>query len=342
MSELKTVFVTGASGYIGKHIVLQLLNAGYAVKGSVRSNAKADEVRAAIKAHTTDDKILDKLELVELNLMSDEGWDTALSGADVLFHTASPFPLASPKNEDDLIKPAVDGTLRALKAAKAIGISRVVLTSSSVAIMGAQLPSDRTAYTESDWSDIERPNVAAYEKSKVLAERAAWAFVEENPEIALTTINPVLVLGPALDEHFGASLSIVQRVLSGKDPAMPKLQFPIVHVEDIAKMHVAAMEKPASIGQRFIGSSDTMWFMDIAKALKAKLPNYKISLRLAPTWLMRIIGIWDKAVRGIIPDLGKEIRIDNTAAREVLGIDFVSANDTVIASGVFLDENDYV
>ena len=340
MSELKTVFVTGASGYIAKHIVLQLLESGYAVKGSVRSDAKADEVRAAVAAHISDPAEMERLDLVNLNLLADDGWAEALKGADVLFHTASPFPLERPKDEDDLIRPAVDGTLRALNAAKGAGIHRVVLTSSSVAIMGAQLDG-RDRFNEDDWSDIERPESHAYEKSKVLAEQAAWDFVKDHPDMQLTTINPVFVLGPGLDVNFGSSLSVIQRLVRAKDPAMPRLSFPIVDVRDIAKMHIAAMEKPQSVGRRFIGASETLWFTEIAQTLKERLPSKKIVTRQAPDFLIKIMALFDKTLRGIVPDLGREMKVDNKAAREVLGIDFIPARQAVGDSGAFLVENGY-
>ena len=338
MYELKTVFVTGASGYIAKHIVLQLLEGGYAVKGSIRSDRKAEEMKAAL-ADALDASALDRLELVKLDLTSDDGWGKALQGADVLMHTASPFPIEEPKHPDDLIRPAVDGTLRALNAARDAGIHRVVLTSSSAAIMGKDL--EGRAYDESDWTDMERPHTSSYTKSKTMAEQAAWDFVEKHPDIQLTTINPVFVLGPGVDGNFGSSLQIIQRLIRRKDPAMPRLSFPIVDVRDIARMHIRAMERDEAIGRRFIGSSEVLWFTEIAETLKERLPSRKIITRQAPDFLIRIIGLWDKAVRGIIPDLGRDISINNSAAKEVLGIDFIPARQTVGDSGAFIVDNGY-
>lgn len=340
MSELKTIFVTGASGYIAKHIVLQLLEGGYAVRGSVRSDAKGAEVRAAMAAHVSDAASLERLETVNLNLMSDDGWDVALTGADILMHTASPFPLENPKNEDELIRPAVDGTLRALKAAKAAGITRVVLTSSCASIMNTKLKG-RDIYNEGDWSDVNDPHIRPYDKSKTLAEKAAWDFVDAHPEMQLTTINPSFVLGPGLDGNFGSSLNLMQRVVRAKDPAMPRLSFPIVDVRDIALMHIRAMEREAAIGHRFIGAAGSLWFTEIAQAMKDRLPDRKIVTRQAPGWLVKILAKFDPQIRGILPDLGREFKVDSSAAREVLGIDFIANEKSVGDSGAFLVDNGY-
>jgi len=339
----KTVLITGASGFIGKHIVLQLLEAGYNVRGSVRNQAKADEVKAAIKVHLKDQKGLAKrLSFVELDLTSDKGWDAALVGVDALLHTASPFPLAQPKHEDELIRPAVDGTLRALKSAKAAGVRRVVLTSSVAAVYAQNpLPDDAT-YNEDTWTDLNSPAASAYVKSKTLAERAAWEFVNENPEIKLTTINPCLVLGPALDTKIGSSLELVQRVMQGKDPALPALCLEVVDVRDIAKMHVAALSAPKSEGQRVIGSSGDMWFRDMARLLKAAHPDRKISTRQAPNWFIRLYSLIDPAVGQIVASLGKHIVTDNSRARSVLGIEFISAQEATTAAADFLVANDLV
>lgn len=342
MSELKTVFVTGASGYIAKHIVLQLLDGGYAVRGSVRSDKKADEVRAAMAAHVGDAAALDKLEFVTLDLTKDEGWDAALEGVDVLMHTASPFPLGAPKDENDLIRPALHGTLRALKAAKAAGVARVILTSSVASIQNMDLPAGRDRFDEGDWSDINHPTIRSYDKSKTLAEKAAWDFVEENPSIELTTINPGFVLGPGLDGNFGSSLELMQRIVLAKDPAMPQLSFAIVDVRDIATMHIRAMERPDSVGRRFIGSGGSLWFGEIAEAMKARLPDRKIVTRIAPNWLVRILALFDPTLRDILPDLGREVLVDNAAAREVLGMEFIPNAQSVGDSGSFLVDNGYV
>ena len=246
---MTTVLLTGASGYIGKHITLQLLNQGYKVRASVRKLSKSAEVRDAVFPHLADSSNLDsRLTFVELDLEKDSGWSDALNGIDVLLHTASPFPLVSPKDENDLIRPAVEGTLRALRAAKNSGVKRVILTSSVAAIYGRELPSGVESYDETMWTDINHPvGSVAYTKSKTLAEKAAWDFIKSDaPEIALTTINPVLVLGAPLDKNFGSSISLVERILNGKDPMLPDLKFAIVDVRDVATMHVDAIKNDSN------------------------------------------------------------------------------------------------
>jgi dihydroflavonol-4-reductase len=268
---MTTVLLSGASGYIGKHITLQLLNQGYNVRASVRSLSKSGEVRSAVHPHLLDSSNLDsRLTFVELDLEKDWGWEAALKGADVLMHTASPFPLTSPKDENELIRPAVEGTLRALRAAKNAGVKRVILTSSVAAIYGRELPSGALAYDETMWTDVEHPvGRVAYTKSKTLAEQAAWNFVKNDaPEISLTTINPVLVLGAPLDKNFGSSISLVERVLKGSDPMLPDLKFAIVDVRDVAKMHVDSIKNENTKSERIISSSETRSFVEIAKLLK--------------------------------------------------------------------------
>jgi len=337
MAKAQKIMVTGGSGFIAKHIVLQLLQAGHTVRASVRSETRANELRQTMAEHLGDAKDLDsRLELTELDLNDDKGWDAALEGVDVLMHTASPFPLASPKDENDLIRPAVDGTLRALKAAKAAGVTRVVLTSSCAAIYYTVPLTTTRAVTEKDWSDPDSPVISAYSKSKTLAERAAWDFVASNPEMQLTTINPSLVAGPALDDRFGTSLGIVERALSGKDPALPALKIGVVDVRDVAKMHVAAIANKKAIGERFIASSDDLWFREVNEILKAAYPDRKITTRQAPNWMIRLFSLFDGAIRSVTPLLGKDLRASGQKARDILGVDFISGADAIRASAEYL------
>jgi len=339
----KTVFVTGASGFIAKHIVLQLLEAGHYVRGSVRSEAKADRVRQTMAAHLSDPEAQSKrLEFVTLDLTQDDGWDQALSGSDVLMHTASPFPMVQPKDENDLIRPAVDGSLRALKAAKAAGVGRVILTSSVAAVSYQNPMPDKAQMTEDNWTDVKGPAASAYSRSKTLAERAAWDFVAQHPELVMTTINPGMVLGPALDQHFGTSLALVERVLKGKDPALPRLMFDVVDVRDVARMHIDAMSTQASEGQRLISSGGPMWFADIARTLKDAYPDRKITTRLAPDWFIRLYALVDPAVRQITPLLGKEVSSSNARAQQVLGMTFTTPKQALLESARYLIDNKLV
>lgn len=269
MSSPQQVLVTGASGFIAKHVVRELLDAGYRVRGSVRSAARGQEVSDAVRPNLADPSDLEsRLSFVELDLERDEGWDEAMEGVDVLMHTASPLPLAQPDDEQEIIRPAVDGTLRALKAAHRSGIGRVIVTSSSAAVAYTELEPGRELHDERGWTDLTDPRATPYVKSKTLAERAAWDYVEKNaPDIGLTTINPVFVLGPPLDDTLGTSLLVVQRLLRAKDPMLPNFGFATVDVRDIATMHLRALQRPDTIGRRLIGGERFLWFVDMAKTL---------------------------------------------------------------------------
>ncbi len=339
------VLLTGASGYIGKHITLELLNQGYEVRASLRSLQKAAEVIDAVTAHLKDSKNLDsRLTFVELDLEKDAGWESALEGVDALLHTASPFPIASPKDENKLIRPAVDGTLRALKAAKKAGVKRVVLTSSVAAIYGSDLPEDKAAFDESMWSNVTHPvGRVAYTKSKTLAEKAAWDFVKnEAPEMNLTTINPVLVLGAPLDKNFGSSISVVERIMKGSDPMLPNLKFAIVDVQDVAKMHVLALSRPESVGERIIASSQTYSFVAIAKYIKNQFPASKAKTTQAPDLLIKFLSLFDAQIKAILPLIGKSMLVSNSKARAILGIDFIPVEQSIKSSAEFLVKNGLV
>ena len=340
----QTIFVTGATGYIAKHILVKLLNAGFNVVGSVRNLDRGDEVRAAVSPHLTNSDDLDaRLRFVALDLGSDEGWDTALTGADALLHTASPFPLTMPKDPEKIIRPAVDGALRALKAAKAAGINRVVLTSSVVAVTSKETANDAQELTEEDWSDLDHPTMTPYTTSKTLAERAAWDFVKtEAPEIALTVINPAFVQGAPLDQNYGTSLKVVERLLVGKDPMLPKFGFTVVDVKDVAEMHLRALTHAGTAGKRFLAADRFLWFSEMAEILKAAHPNRKIVTREAPSFLVRFLAWFDPAIRSIVPSLGKKHVVSNARAREVMEMQFTDAADAVRSSGAFLIDNDLV
>ena len=344
MSSAEQVLVTGASGFIAKHIVRQLLDAGFRVRGSVRSAARGQEVSDAVRPNLADPSDLDdRLSFVELDLERDEGWDAAMEGVDVLMHTASPLPLEQPDDEEEIIRPAVDGTLRALKAAHRAGIRRVIMTSSSAAIVNTELEPGRDAHDERDWTNLEDPRAIPYVKSKTLAERAAWEYVEKNaPEIGLTTINPVFVLGPPLDDKPCTSLKVVQRLLRARDPMLPNFGFLTVDVRDIAAMHVKALERPDTIGRRLIGGEQFLWFIDMAKTLKEAYPDRRMVTRKAPNFVVRLLALFDRPIRSIVPNLDREEKISCALAREMLDIDFIDPRESLKASADYLIRNDLV
>ena len=334
----KSVLLTGASGYIAKHIALQLLEAGYHVRGTVRSLSRGAEVTEAVRPHLSDPSSLeDRLTFVALDLSSDDGWDAAMEGMDVLMHTASPFPITQPKDADDLIRPAVDGTLRALRAAHKAGIGRAIVTSSVAAISGTDLPPEDVAFDETNWTDPEDDRVVAYSKSKTYAEMAAWDFVrDEAPDIALTCINPALVVGTPLDRNYGTSIEVVERTMRGKDPMVPDIGFGVVDVRDVAALHVTVIDRPDTHGQRIMAVENYMTFQEIAKALKAAFPDRRIPTRVAPHLLIRLLAIFDPAIRSILPSLGRREKFDNARAKSTLGRGLYRGEQAIVATGQYL------
>ena len=317
------VLLTGASGFIAKHILVRLLAAGHRLRATVRDPSKEAEVRRLAPDAG------DRLGFVTLDLTRDEGWPAALDGITALVHTASPFPIAQPANEDELIRPAVDGTLRALRAAASAGVRRVVLTSSVAAIMHQ---GSAATQNESDWADQDVPGTTAYVKSKTLAERATWDFAAATPGLQLTVLNPSLVLGPPLDDTFGSSVGVVKRFLSGKDPFVPMMGMPLVDVRDVAEAHRRATERPETAGKRYIVSSGSMWFTDMTRVLKDAYPARRIATRPAPKPLLRLLALFDREIRSILPEIGRMARVENSRARSELGIDFIPADKALLAT----------
>ena len=314
------------------------------VRGTVRDLARSAEVSDALRPHLTDATGIDeRLTFVALDLTSDDGWDAAMVGVDVLMHTASPFPLVQPKNEDDLIRPAVDGALRALKAAHKAGVSRVVLTSSTAAISGSELPSGDTAFDETNWTDTTDPDVSAYTRSKTLAEQAAWDFVRDKAtDMQLTTVNPGFVLGAPLDANFGTSIAVIARLLRAKDPMLPDIGFATVDVQDVAEMHVTVIDKPETFGQRIMTVDRFMRFTQLAQAIKIAHPTRKIVTRVAPNFVIRLLGIFDPAIKSILPSLGRVDKIDNARAVATFGRGMRQAHKAAVSSADYLIENKLV
>lgn len=318
------VFLTGASGFIAKHILRELLEKGYKVRASIRSEKRKEEIESLFPDA--------EIEFVFLDLNKDDGWAEAMSGCDVLIHTASPFPMGEPKDPQELIRPAVDGTLRALNAAKAAGIKRIVLTSSNAAIYKdankpKQAPSD-----ERNWTTPDADFVTAYEASKTLAERAAWDFVAENPEIALTSINPGAVFGPPMDGRFGTSLELVERIMSGKDPFAPPFEMRVVDVRDVAMLHVAAIDLDAAKGERFSSTAGMMSFLEMCDVLREWDPSLKMATRVAPTWLLRVFALFMPEARMLLKGLGRNLSVPGDKAEATFGFKFIPAKEALIAA----------
>ncbi|MDP3197554.1 aldehyde reductase [Tabrizicola sp.] len=328
---METVLLTGVSGFIAKHIALKLLNAGYAVRGTLRRMDRADEVRAALAPYLTEQA--GTLTFVQADLESDAGWADAMVGVSALVHSASPFPIAQPKDPATVIRPAVEGTERVLKAAAAAGVTRVVLTSSTVAVINES--KQDTLLDEADWCDVHLPTTTPYAKSKTLAERAAWEIAKARG-LKLTTINPGLVLGPPLDEHYGSSLGLVERFLKGKDPMLPPLGFPIVDVRDVAEMHLRALQRPETEGRRYIASSGSMAFVDMGRTLKAAYPTRRIPTREAPKAIVRFLSLFDPQIKSILPKLGHLERVSNARAVKEMEMEFIAPKAALLAAADWL------
>ncbi|MEO1551363.1 MAG: NAD-dependent epimerase/dehydratase family protein, partial [Pseudomonadota bacterium] len=301
-----------------------LLEQGYEVRASVRSDRRKEELQGLFPDAT--------LEFATLDLTKDAGWQDALQGCDVLMHTASPFPLSEPKDPQDVIRPAVDGTLRAMRAAKAAGINRVILTSSCAAIYKQADKSAMSPSDETNWTTPDDPSVGAYEASKTLAEKAAWDFVAETPQIALTTINPGVVFGPPMDGRFGASLELVEQLMTGKVPMAPPIDMVAVDVRDVARMHVAAIALEGTKGERFAAASGTHRFLEFGKILKATDPTLKTPGREAPVWLLKIMALGSKDVKGVLGNVGRTLAVSGAKAEKTFGFTFIPVKDALIAS----------
>jgi dihydroflavonol-4-reductase len=314
------VLVTGGSGFIGVHCILQLLAAGHRVRTTVRNLARRDDVLAMLRqggAVSTEN-----VAVLAADLTADAGWAEAAKGCDFVLHVASPLPLDVPSDENELIVPAREGTLRVLRAARDAGVRRVVLTSSFAAIGYGHLPRERP-FDETDWTQIEGTDLQPYAKSKALAERAAWDFVaREGGALELAVVNPVAVLGPVLGPDFSASIALVQAMLDGRAPVAPKINFGLVDVRDVADLHLRAMMSPAAKGERFIAvAGETVSILDIAKLLRRKLgasaprlPRFE-----APNWLVRLAATRVPLLRAVAPQLGQIRRLSGAKARATLG-----------------------
>lgn len=331
---MSTVLVTGGSGFIGSHSILQLLAAGHRVRTTVRSLKREGDVRAMLKEGGAEPG--ERLSFITADLENDAGWPEAVAGCEYVLHVASPFPSSIPKHEDELIVPAREGALRVLRAARDAGVKRVVLTSSFAAIGYGHKPQS-APFNETNWTDPNGEGVLPYAKSKTLAERAAWDFVaKEGGGLELSVVNPVGVFGPVLGPDYSTSILLVQRLMDGAMPGVPRLYFGVVNVRDVADLHISAMTHPAAKGERFLAvAGDFMSMVEIAKVLKARLGDAakRVPTRQLPNWLVRLASLRDPAVKQILPELGKMKNATNEKAKRMLGWAPKSREDAVVATG---------
>lgn len=328
------VLVTGGSGFIGGHVILQLLAGSHQVRTTVRNLGREAEVRATLKQAGAEAG--ERLSFLAANLESDAGWPAAVAGCDHVLHVASPFPMGEIKNEDELIGPARDGTLRVLRAARDAGVRRVVVTSSFAAV-GYGHKRREKPFDETDWTDLGGRDVQPYMKSKTIAERAAWDFIQrEGGELELSVVNPVGVFGPALGPDLSTSIGLTKSLMDGALPGCPRVYFGVVDVRDVADLHLRAMTDPAAKGERFIAvAGPSMSVLGMARVLKARMgaAGRRTPSRELPDWLVRLVALWDPTARSILPQLGVEREATGEKARRVLGWSPRSNEEAIIATG---------
>jgi nucleoside-diphosphate-sugar epimerase len=319
------VLVTGATGFIAQHVVLQLLEAGYRVRGTARAAGRTAEIAAVLAPHLSDAahaRLADDFEMVAADLTSDDGWADAVAGCRFVHHVASPIPRTPPKHDDELVVPARDGALRVLRAAHGAGVERVVLTSSIAAVLYGR-DRDRT-FTDADWSNVDDPRIGAYEKSKTIAERAAWEYVGglgEGARPELVCINPGLVLGPILSSDYGTSGELVKKILDRAFPAIPDINYAVVDVRDVAAAHVAAMTAKGAAGHRYICAIENHSMREVAQILADHLGDkgFKVPTGKLPSVLMKVVARFDQTARLALNDLGQRQDVDSTPLRTELG-----------------------
>ena len=320
---MKKVLVTGANGYIAKHIIADLYKNKFSVIGTLRNIQKAKTVQSDIENH-----LGHKIDIAfkEVCLDSDEGWDDAVSGCDAIMHTASPFPIKYVKNEMDLINPAKEGTLRVMNAAKNNSIDRIIVTSSNAAVYAGN--KHITSFDETMWSNLDSKNVRAYTKSKTVAEKAAWEFAKKNSSIVLTTINPVLVWGPGIGNHSSsASLKIFDMLIKKALPMVPKVKMPLVDVRDVSMAHVNALKLKNAENQRFLICQGTYWFYDICKILIEM--NISAPNKQAPSFLIRFLSLFDKKLKEITPFLDYNFEIKSDKAKKIIDFNPIKLEKTL-------------
>jgi dihydroflavonol-4-reductase len=327
-----TVLVTGASGFIAGHCIVELLQAGYRVRGTLRSLERADEVRRTVGGAIDPEE---RLTFVAADLLKDDGWPEAVRGCRYVLHVASPVSASLRRESDELIAAARDGTLRVMRASAQAGVQRVVQTSSVAAISRGHDRTEGHVFTEADWNDPSHPDNNAYSRSKAIAEKAAWAALPQiGAGLEWVAVNPSLVLGPLLSTDASVSIELVRKCLAGALPGYPRMGYGIVDVRDVARIHLLAMTVAEAAGERFIASGRFLWIEDVVKVLRERFPAYRRKLpkfRL-PDALVRAAGWFDPVLRGQLHELGRKRELSAAKARRILGWTSRSEEEAIAAS----------
>jgi nucleoside-diphosphate-sugar epimerase len=315
-----TVLVTGATGFIARHLIVQLLDGGYRVRGTVRSLRSETALRADLESALQDRSGMQRLSLVEADLDRDAGWHDAVARCRFVQHVASPVPMQAPKDPEEVIRPARDGTLRILRAAANAGVERFVYTSSMSAIVSGV--SRDHVFTANDWSNPDSPGVGPYERSKTLAERAAWEFVR-SPQagtMQFAVVNPGAVIGPMIGKEASTSLELVRKLLAREVPGVPDLCIALVDVRDVAAVHCAVMTAPHANGQRFLAAGPSCSLRDVAQVLARHCGprGFRVPVQPIPKWLIRLVAVFDKTAALALPDINNPYALDGTVAEQLL------------------------
>jgi dihydroflavonol-4-reductase len=308
--------------------LVELLRRGYEVRTTVRDLAKEPELRARLAPLVDADG---RLSVHAANLLGDDGWEGAVAGCDYVLHVASPFPPRQPKDPDELIVPAREGTLRVLRAALDAGAKRVVVTSSVAAVRGGVVDAP-APLTEADWTDGDDPKLEPYTRSKALAERAAWDLASERGATErLAVVNPGAILGPVLGEASSFSLQMVERLLKGM-PGTPRIGFSVVDVRDVADLQIRAMTAPEAGGERFIAVARFQWMAEVAAVLREQLgpAAAKVPKRSIPDFAVRALGLFDPSVRSVARQLGQRVELSSAKARTELGWSPRPVEETIV------------
>ncbi len=323
-----TVLVTGGSGYVGGETIRQLLAKGWTVHTTVRSLSREAKLRPLLGGTA------ETLKVFAADLLSDDGWADAVAGCTHVAHVASPFPMAIPKDENELIVPARDGTLRALRFARDAGVQRFVQTSSAAAIAYGH-PKEKTEFDERDWTNLAAPNVAPYIKSKTIAERAARDWVAaEAPAMAFCSVNPVAIFGPVASDDLSTSVEIIKRMIEGAVPMIPNIGIGVVDVRDVALMHVLALEAPDDTvrNERFAACAGFLWARDVAAILREGLGDKarKVPHRDMPEWLASVLALFMPEMKQLRGESGKIRKVDGRHACEVLGMKYITPEQSTL------------
>ena len=316
MANKGKVLVTGASGFVALHCITELLKNGYQVVGTIRSKSREKEVKNGIEKVVSSKN----LKLIETDLMNDAGWEEGMSGCKYVMHVAMPFFIAEPKDHDDIMLPTVEGTQRVLKFARKAGVKRVVLTLTTLNI--GQHKSSGT-YDHNDWTDHESSNISTYVRAKTLQEVAAWEFINSQKgktKLELTALLIAGVMGPTLTTANSPSPDLIKQLIEGKQPMVPDLHIPMVDVRDSGIAHLKAMETKAANGKRLIIANPDIGIASLEAICRVLRENgfNKVPKIKAPTFLIKLMGLFDREARGMAPLLGKKINLDSSLTKKTL------------------------